>query len=187
MARSKQWGLVCPDDGGICYDHPDWGDRVWCPSNEHGGNGKFFPAAQLKEGWAVPKDNTGSGLTESQIRALRGAAQDDVDQAESGDAPAKPARAPKADKPKREAKPPKERTPVACECGCGEMTKGGRFIPGHDARLHSRWNAQAKALGYANWKDGQAAGVAFDTPEVVAKAEAAAKAKAEASAVPTAE
>ena len=23
-----------------------------------------------------------------------------------------------------------------CACGCGNQTKGGRFIPGHDARLH---------------------------------------------------
>lgn len=31
----------------------------------------------------------------------------------------------------RKPKPAKE-----CECGCGGQTKGGRFIPGHDARLH---------------------------------------------------
>lgn len=30
----------------------------------------------------------------------------------------------------RKAKPPKP-----CECGCGGMTMGGRFIPGHDSRL----------------------------------------------------
>lgn len=30
----------------------------------------------------------------------------------------------------RKAKPPKE-----CECGCGDMTKGGRFLPGHDSYL----------------------------------------------------
>lgn len=23
-----------------------------------------------------------------------------------------------------------------CSCGCGGQTKGGRFLPGHDARLH---------------------------------------------------
>jgi len=22
-----------------------------------------------------------------------------------------------------------------CECGCGDVTKGGRFLPGHDAKL----------------------------------------------------
>lgn len=31
-----------------------------------------------------------------------------------------------------------------CECGCGEQTKGGRFRPGHDAKLHS---AQKLAAG----------------------------------------
>lgn len=32
---------------------------------------------------------------------------------------------------KRKAKPPQD-----CACGCGGQTKGGRFIAGHDARLH---------------------------------------------------
>jgi hypothetical protein len=31
----------------------------------------------------------------------------------------------------RKPKPPKD-----CECGCGLQTRGGRFLPGHDARLH---------------------------------------------------
>lgn len=30
------------------------------------------------------------------------------------------------------------RDPKQCECGCGEMTKGGRFRPGHDARMHKK-------------------------------------------------
>lgn len=30
----------------------------------------------------------------------------------------------------------KPKTPKDCECGCGGQTKGGRFVPGHDARLH---------------------------------------------------
>ena len=32
----------------------------------------------------------------------------------------------------KETKPKPE-----CECGCGERTGGGRFLPGHDARLKS--------------------------------------------------
>jgi hypothetical protein len=24
----------------------------------------------------------------------------------------------------------------SCACGCGGSTRGGRFVPGHDARLH---------------------------------------------------
>lgn len=33
------------------------------------------------------------------------------------------------------APPRKAKTPRACACGCGAQTKGGRFAPGHDARL----------------------------------------------------
>ena len=32
---------------------------------------------------------------------------------------------------------PRKKIPKPCSCGCGEMTKGGRFIPGHDAKLLS--------------------------------------------------
>lgn len=32
----------------------------------------------------------------------------------------------------------KQREPRECMCGCGEMTKGGRFLPGHDAKLKSK-------------------------------------------------
>lgn len=35
------------------------------------------------------------------------------------------------------------RTPGACEC-CGEPTKGGRFLPGHDAKLKSVLRARVK-------------------------------------------
>lgn len=31
-----------------------------------------------------------------------------------------------------------KRTPRSCECGCGEQTKVGRFVAGHDAKLKSR-------------------------------------------------
>jgi hypothetical protein len=35
-------------------------------------------------------------------------------------------------------KTPREgRTPWRCLCSCGGMTKGGRFLPGHDHRLYS--------------------------------------------------
>jgi hypothetical protein len=29
----------------------------------------------------------------------------------------------------------RKRVPGPCECKCGGHTKGGRFLPGHDARL----------------------------------------------------
>jgi hypothetical protein len=37
----------------------------------------------------------------------------------------------------RAKKAPKERPAAVCACGCGGTTGGGRFLPGHDARLKS--------------------------------------------------
>ena len=37
------------------------------------------------------------------------------------------------------------KTPQDCACGCGEQTKGGRFRPGHDAKLASRLRKEAAA------------------------------------------
>ncbi len=31
-----------------------------------------------------------------------------------------------------------------CTCGCGTKTKGGKFLPGHDAKLKSRLVTAAK-------------------------------------------
>ena len=35
---------------------------------------------------------------------------------------------------------PKRRRPKPCACRCGDMTKGGDFIPGHDAKVMSAIN-----------------------------------------------
>lgn len=49
---------------------------------------------------------------------------------------------------KKQAAPRRPRVPKAtsgvCDC-CGEPTKGGRFLPGHDAKLASRLKDQVKA------------------------------------------
>lgn len=45
-----------------------------------------------------------------------------------------------AAKTESKAKPkatPKAKAPRDCQCGCGGQTKGGRFLPGHDAKLKS--------------------------------------------------
>lgn len=34
--------------------------------------------------------------------------------------------------------------PRPCMCGCGGITKGGRFLPGHDARLKSQLLTEAR-------------------------------------------
>jgi hypothetical protein len=36
-------------------------------------------------------------------------------------------------------------TAPICMCGCGGQTKGGRFLPGHDAKLKKALVADARA------------------------------------------
>jgi hypothetical protein len=40
--------------------------------------------------------------------------------------------------------PPNKQGPRECACGCGEMTKGGTYRPGHDARHHAALKAAGK-------------------------------------------
>jgi hypothetical protein len=40
--------------------------------------------------------------------------------------------------------PRESRTPRRCMCSCGDTTRGGRFLPGHDAKLRSELVAQIK-------------------------------------------
>lgn len=48
----------------------------------------------------------------------------------------------------KEAKSPKPKLPPRrCVCSCGEMTKGGEFLPGHDARYKSALIREVKAGG----------------------------------------
>ncbi len=35
---------------------------------------------------------------------------------------------------------------TSCECGCGELTAGGKFKPGHDQKLRSKLEAKAGDL-----------------------------------------
>lgn len=48
--------------------------------------------------------------------------------------------------------------PQPCGCGCGGMTKGGRFLPGHDARYHAAQKAGrlAGAIAHATGAHGTA-------------------------------
>lgn len=57
--------------------------------------------------------------------------------------PARPARPVRA----KAAAPRRGRGPKECGCGCGEMTKGGRFRPGHDARVHAKGRAEIMERG----------------------------------------
>lgn len=31
---------------------------------------------------------------------------------------------------------PRKKIPLSCGCGCGGLTKGGKFIPGHDTKVY---------------------------------------------------
>lgn len=44
-------GPQCPVDveHGFMLVHIDWGDRYWCPSHRHGGNGRFFTQAETHD------------------------------------------------------------------------------------------------------------------------------------------
>ena len=135
MART--WGRqpVCPLDGGALLGHADWGDRLHCPNARHGGNGMMFAPGEWLE--AVPVENRGPSAhttarvaeaTEkaTQHRAAMAAAKEDTSRALPVD------------------KTPRTRTrgePRPCKCECGGMTKGGTFLPGHDAKYHSRMKA----------------------------------------------
>jgi hypothetical protein len=37
-----------------------------------------------------------------------------------------------------------KQTAPRCECGCGGTTRGGRFLPGHDAKLKSQLLAKSR-------------------------------------------
>lgn len=141
----RKWGFTCPDDGGVLLESPTWGDRLFCPNNRHGGNGAFFARSSTTEGWVQVTTGEGSGLTESQIRKMA-AAQASAESDAAAEATVNGKRKPKAEKAAAPRAAAKSKDPRACECGCGENTKGGRFRPGHDAKLHSRQKAEAAAL-----------------------------------------
>ena len=71
---------------------------------------------------------SGSGLTDKQVKALKNAAQSDPESDAAAEASAN-GTSPKAAKRSKE--------PRDCQCGCGGQTKGGRFLPGHDAKFHA--------------------------------------------------
>jgi hypothetical protein len=133
MAK-REWGLLCPEGHGLLHERPEWTDRgvVWCPSAEHGGNGRFWRRNEVQEGWFDPTRDAqpSEEYLERQAEAHRRSLEWDAERKER-------AKMAKQTTPKAKATP-KAKEPRNCLCGCGGQTKGGRFIPGHDARFHSR-------------------------------------------------
>jgi hypothetical protein len=52
---------------------------------------------------------------------------------------------PSSERPARTRTPKPGKEPKPCACECGGMTKGGRFLPGHDSKYHARLKREAEA------------------------------------------
>ena len=74
----------------------------------------------VKKGWASQDNGSTYWIT--------AAGREAVGIKSEFERPAKEKKAP------RERAPKKVKTPIECRCGCGEMTGGGNYRPGHDAR-----------------------------------------------------
>lgn len=59
----------------------------------------------------------------------------------------------KAQKPSASSKGRKAVEPRDCECECGQQTKGGRFLPGHDAKLKSRLQSEYREASTKRERD----------------------------------
>jgi hypothetical protein len=100
----------------------------------------FYDRGQVQEGYAaVAKDAPAAvGLTAAQIKKMQAAGKTDTASDKAAEAAvAKP-------KAVRKAKAGQD-----CGCGCGGTTKGGRFLPGHDARFHAAERAKAAEAAQA--------------------------------------
>jgi hypothetical protein len=136
----RQWGLLCPDGHGLLADRPEWAEKgvIWCGHEDHGGNGRFWRSAEVEEGWfdpSAPIRKTQAQLEREEHARQRAAEANAI--REEREARQRKERRMTTDTTGT-TKAPKAKDPRDCLCGCGMQTKGGRFIPGHDARFHGR-------------------------------------------------
>lgn len=176
MSQSRTWGPLCPEDQGLLIERPEWHARgvAWCPNEAHGGNGRWWRESEVKEGWYDPTRTaapTEEYLARQAAVAARGEEIARIREERERKTKGRTRMA-------TEAKPAKVKTPLACLCGCGGMTKGGRFIPGHDARFHSRVRA-LEAQGVSHDEAEKIASKGPLTGKYAQAAAATAKAKAE--------
>ena len=132
MSR-REWGALCPEGHGVLHQRDEWvrAGVQWCPHEEHGGNGRFYRNTEVQEGNYDPDaPRVKSEWQLEQDARMSRAQQSRQEFKMEQEAKVKPA----AEKPR----PPKAKAGRECKCGCKEMTKGGLFRPGHDARYHSR-------------------------------------------------
>lgn len=149
---AKQWGSLCPEGHGLLLGREDWTRQgvIWCSSSEHGGNGRFYRLSEVSEGWFDP--------SAPRVKPAPAKPVEQVKENEMAKATDTPNRSRTSTRQKAEPEKPAPRTrrampskaalaraPKPCLCGCGGMTKGGRFLPGHDAKYHSALNKAASA------------------------------------------
>lgn len=138
---TRQWGLLCPEGHGLLLEKDEWTATgvAWCPHSEHdivdNTSGRFYRRQEAESGWFNPDAPRvkSARLIEQEQRAAELAAEREHFKMAKAEAIKT-----KAPKEPRVAKVVEAKD---CMCGCGGQTKGGRFIPGHDARFHSRVKA----------------------------------------------
>lgn len=141
MAGHREWGLLCPEGHGLLVQRDEW-DRqgvAWCPHAGHkSNNGRFYRTAEVKEGWWDTSRIT-TTFDDSTAQEMRERAEARTAAWEENRRRHMP------EKKEKVARAAKVKEPQACLCGCGGSTKGGRFLPGHDARYHARIKAAMAA------------------------------------------
>lgn len=130
---SVQHGHLCPMGHGVLVERDEWvrAGVLWCPHDEHGGNGRFYRATEVVYGKFNPDAPRVKSEWQLAQDAKAAAARREREgyEMEKRDMEIKPVSV--------QRKPRAAKAPVECTCGCGGMTKGGRFLPGHDARYHA--------------------------------------------------
>lgn len=141
MANTKEWGALCPEGHGILHERDAWvkAGVAWCPHEAHGGNGRMYRRSEVEEGWFDPTKPTvvyddSHAQRLAQRTAERTAAWEENRRKHMA-----------TDTKEKAPRAAKVKEPQACLCGCGGSTKGGRFLPGHDARYHARVKAAMTA------------------------------------------
>lgn len=140
-------GAWCPDGHGSLLYSDAWAPRLYCPHLDHGANGAFFDPGSLESGY-VPSQTASAAAAAREERAAAARAKRDAYEAEKA-AEAKAEAARRAAPTPRTPRPRPTAGGQPCRCKCGGTTKGGRFLPGHDARFHAAEKRIAAGTGTA--------------------------------------
>jgi hypothetical protein len=114
---------------------------MWCAHSEHGGNGRFWRVSEVEEGWYDPSKPP--VVSEAYQAKLNEAHERSVSWTEEIKRKATEGRKRRMTDATSEKTPKAGKEPKECLCGCKGMTKGGTFLPGHDARYHAAQKREA--------------------------------------------